>query len=156
MGAVTAARLREVPRTRGDDNHSPVSAGQDDPLEICHRGGQCDLMDDDYLADHVEITILQLAYSRDLSVRIGTAKTHIIKTVDHNRCISWKAGAVVVHLREDAGDRVGGEDPPAGGEDPPAGGDGLRDDAECGGGVGELGQSETQQMMSKQFYFYIF
>ncbi len=57
MGAVTPARLREVPRSRGDDDHTPVSAGQDDPLEVRHRCSQRDLMDDNKLPDHVEDSI---------------------------------------------------------------------------------------------------
>jgi hypothetical protein len=47
VGAITATRLREVPRSRGDDNHTSVSAGQDDPLEVRHRCTQRDLVDDD-------------------------------------------------------------------------------------------------------------
>ncbi len=57
MGAVTAARLREVPRSRGDDDHTPVSAGQDDPLEVRHCCGQRDLVDDDNLPHQIEDSI---------------------------------------------------------------------------------------------------
>jgi hypothetical protein len=127
---VAAARLCEVARARGDDNHTSVAAGEDDPLEVSHCSGQRDLMDNDNFTNNVEVAILQFVDGRDLTVRIGAAKTHIIKTVYHDRSVSRKAGAAIIHLRKDAGDRVSGKDPPAGG-------DGLRDDAESGSGVGE-------------------
>jgi hypothetical protein len=82
-------------------------------------------MDDDNFAINLEIAILQFAVGRNLAVGIGAAETHIIKSIYHNRSVSRKAGAEVIHLRKDAGDLVGGKDPPAGG-------DGLRDDAESG------------------------
>jgi hypothetical protein len=106
VGTVAAAGLREVSWAGGDDDHSSVAAGKADPLEVCHSGSQRDLMDDDNFANNVEIAILQFADGGNLSVRIGAAKTHIVKTIYHNRCISRKAGAEVVHLRQDAGDRV--------------------------------------------------
>ncbi len=36
VGAIAATRLCEVPRSGGDDDHAPVSAGYDDPLEVRH------------------------------------------------------------------------------------------------------------------------
>jgi hypothetical protein len=125
VGAVAAAWLREVAWARGDDNHSSVAAGEDDPLQVCHSGSQRDLVDDDNFANNLEIAILQFVVGRNLAVGIGAAETHIIKSIYHNRSVSRKAGAEVIHLRKDAGDRVGGKGPPAGG-------DGLRDDAESG------------------------
>ncbi len=50
VSTVAAARLREVSRAGGDDDHSSVAAGNDDPLEVCHSGSQRDLMDDDNFA----------------------------------------------------------------------------------------------------------
>ncbi len=99
VAAVTATRQREVPRSRSDDEHTPATKGQDDPLEIRHCRGQRDLMDDHDLPDHVEDAVLLSAYSGELAVRIGAAKTHIIQTINNDRCLSWETGAVGAHLR---------------------------------------------------------
>ncbi len=87
-------------------------------------------MDDHYLSHHVEVAVLLFADGRKLAVRIGTAEAGIVQAIDHYRCLRPENGSVSAHLWYDGGDNVGIEDPPAGC-------DGLRDDTQGGGGVGE-------------------
>jgi hypothetical protein len=88
MRTVAAARLCEVARAGGDDDHSSVATGDDDPLEICHCGSQRDLMDNDNFTHNVEIAILQFVDGRELTARVSAAKTHIIETVYHDWSVS--------------------------------------------------------------------
>jgi hypothetical protein len=64
------------------------------------------------LTDHVKDTIFLLANCRELPVCVGAAKAGIVKTLNHNWRLSWKAGAVGGHLGQDLRDRISGEDPP--------------------------------------------
>ena len=64
------------------------------------------------LADDVELVVsLVLGDGGQSPVLIGTTETAVVKTVDDHWRIWWESGAVSLHLREDDGDRGGGEDP---------------------------------------------
>ncbi len=113
VAAPAAARLSEISWSQGNDDHPSIAKVQDDPLEICDRGSQRHLVDDHDLPDHVEGAVLLLAYCGELPVRVGAAETGIIQTINHDWRLSWEAGAIGGHLRQDLGDSIGSEDPPA-------------------------------------------
>ncbi len=73
-----AAGLGQVPGPWGNDDDSPVAACKDDALQVGHRCGQCDLVDDHDLADHMEDAVILLADSRELTVSVGAAETGVV------------------------------------------------------------------------------
>jgi hypothetical protein len=78
MLVAAAAGLCQVPGPWSNDDDSPIAACQDDALQVGHRRGQRDLMDDHYLADHVVDSVLLLADGGKLTVSIGAAENRIV------------------------------------------------------------------------------
>jgi hypothetical protein len=74
-----------VPGPRSDDEHLPIAACHQDLPQVGDGSSEPNLVNNDDLSRNVVQTVFLFRDGGELAVSVGTAKTRIVQTVDHNR-----------------------------------------------------------------------